>query len=262
MARPKSYMIDESVFDSISSHQAAYFLGYLFADAHIDRGIDLRIRADDIELLNNLRAFLKSTHPIRFRSVRGRSYACFGLSSVRLAGTLRRWGIPKNKHNNLHLPDISPEYLSSFVLGFFDGDGSIHIDGRDCTVCFTGGHSILVELQRLFLSKLAFSTYLRPRYEVTNLNSWMLEKHGPIACQTLLRWMYSHYDNGLGRKKAKASFVCSLKPIRIQHDELVELWRLRSLGLTARQIAVKLGRSHHSVRGIICRQSGIEFMPK
>jgi hypothetical protein len=255
-------MIDESVFDSISSHQAAYFLGYLFADAHINRGIDLRIRADDIELLNNLRAFLKSTHPIRFRSVRGRSYACFCLSSVRLASVLRGWGIPKNKNNNLHLPDIPSKYFSSFVLGFFDGDGSIHVDGRDCTVCFTGGHSILVELQTLLSSSLSFSTYLRPRYGPANLNSWMLEKHGVIACQALLRWMYSHYDNGLGRKKSKASYVCSLTPLRIQHDDLKELWRLRSLGLTARQIAAKLGRSYHSVRSIISRRSGIELMPK
>lgn len=254
MARPKTYQINETVFNEISTHRAAYMLGYLYADAHIDKGIELNIKADDVELIENLKDFLGSTHPIKSRTAFGRHYVRYAIAAIRLARALReKWGIPRNKHNTLSVPLLSEELMPSFILGLFDGDGSICLQGRDCTICFAGGHDFLFQLKLLIEKKLGLKLYLRPRYEDTNRFSWMLEQHGNIKCKKLIDWMFSGYGGSLKRKKDKAMFISSLVPKKMQPDQAAKMWALRAEGLVCREIAKRMGASHHAVRGAICK---------
>ena len=250
MGRPKIYKINENCFNKINSHTAAYMLGYIYADAHVgERVIEFNIKADDVELLENIKRFFDSTHPINTKGL----YAHYSVCSTKIATVLRnKWGVPKNKNNSLSLPKISEQFLNSFLLGFFDGDGSIGFY-KDFRISISGGFNVLSEIKKTLDEKFNINMHLRHRYEIDNKNSWMLEQHGNIKTKKILNWLYSKYKKPLKRKKDKYLILKKLKSKILEEKTVKELWDLKNKGLCAREIANALKLKLSTVKSRIQR---------
>lgn len=113
-------------FQHIDSPVKAYVLGLLASDGCIQAqhyGISLEIHEKDIEIVELARNELAPLHEIKHRS--DRPAVRLGISSRQMKEDLIGLGVTPRKSLTLTYPGIPAEYDNSFILGCFDGDGSL-----------------------------------------------------------------------------------------------------------------------------------------
>jgi hypothetical protein len=131
------YEIRYDFFDKIDSHAKAYFLGFLWADGHNERdrtgtrcNVTIQLQERDEHILKYFRDLLypKRDKPLYYR-VRKSASNMWKLSirTKSISDALLRLGMVGNKTVESHLPPISDEFMGSFMLGYFDGDGCIYL---------------------------------------------------------------------------------------------------------------------------------------
>lgn len=131
----RKYQIDQDYFKSIDSHEKAYFLGYLWADglnAKYGRSCHttLSLHHKDTYILEYFRDLIYPTKdkPICFCKRRNKdTLAVLALGTKEVYEDLLSLGMNNRKTVESHIPKIDEQYLMSFTLGYFDGDGCIHL---------------------------------------------------------------------------------------------------------------------------------------
>lgn len=110
----------------------AYVLGFFAADGYITNpkrgGGFWCVEVTDKEIVENIKKAIKSDHKISTRSpTRPNESVTYRIQigSVEMCNDLRKLGFNSGKTKNLAIPYVPKEYLSSFVRGYFDGDGNI-----------------------------------------------------------------------------------------------------------------------------------------
>ena len=140
--RKNKYPINENFFDKWSSNMA-YVLGFVYADGCVSEHIrgnnyisyrfDLEIK--DLNHLKNIMTLLGSNRPLR--KMRGGTYQ-FTTSSVKIVNSLKNRGVSYRKSYYMRLPIVPKKYISHFIRGYFDGDGSVGLyknSSGNRTVC-------------------------------------------------------------------------------------------------------------------------------
>jgi intein-encoded DNA endonuclease-like protein len=125
----------------------AYILGFLCADGNIidsensSRTRYVQFASKDKEILEKIRKALNSNHPIRIRSSQkklfpnGKYYTFsktfyFRIGNKKLVSQLEKLGVPARKSKIIKFPKVPSLYLSHFVRGYFDGDGTVYVEKR------------------------------------------------------------------------------------------------------------------------------------
>lgn len=132
------YSLDEEYFKYIDSHNKAYFLGFICADGCIYRRNDhqgmlsIAVKDIDIEILNNFKQSIKTSKPISIvKQSEKTTMATLQLTSDILVEDLLELGVGVRKTFDLSIKNIiqkmPKKFIPSFILGYFDGDGSIDI---------------------------------------------------------------------------------------------------------------------------------------
>lgn len=135
-----TYYYNENYFEKIDTNEKAYWLGFIAADGNLYRRdghqgmISIAIHEQDIELLENFKAELNTTKPISLNQDKRRentTMATLQISSDKMFNQLLEKGIGLRKTFDLNLfyifQHIPIKFYPSFILGYFDGDGSIDI---------------------------------------------------------------------------------------------------------------------------------------
>ena len=131
----RKYTANFDYFDEINTAEKAYWLGYIYADGYVSSqqnrkkfGIALSIK--DKPQLEKLNACLDSTYPIHEYTTNGYKedthYCRLVVESEKLFDDLVRHGVLEHKTDILTPPSLLDELIPSFILGYFDGDGSIY----------------------------------------------------------------------------------------------------------------------------------------
>lgn len=130
------YSVNEEFFDTWSV-EMAYVLGYLYADGNIEdspsiRGKYVRVGSTDLDRIELIRELLQSDHSITVRDLGGNRKKLYLLriGSARLFDALAGIGMTPAKSLTMQFPDVPKEYLSAFILGYFDGDGCVALDKK------------------------------------------------------------------------------------------------------------------------------------
>ena len=124
------YALDDHIFDCIDSEEKAYLLGYIVTDGHVSKNNTLMFCAIDydVDLLENAKRILKSTHKICAKSDK---YRILNIHSDYLCNKLREYGLNNRKSYGFDfqkiLSCIPDDLKRHFIRGMFDGDGSITI---------------------------------------------------------------------------------------------------------------------------------------
>ena len=113
----------------------AYCLGFIASDGHVWKKrpyITIGIHIKDIAILEYIRDKISTESKIRVS--KDKCQIC--IFSKKIHKKLTKLGIDYNKTFNLKLPHMPNKYISHFIRGFFDGDGSIwktnfHHGGKD-----------------------------------------------------------------------------------------------------------------------------------
>lgn len=141
------YNYNEKYFEKIDTERKAYWLGFLYADGHIEPIYRKdRIKAFRIELAlsildkNHLKNFIKDLSSDvliteRKQTLNGKEYdSCrVRINNTKICRDLMVLGCSTKKSLTLEFPNINivpDELLSHFIRGYFDGDGCIHYSER------------------------------------------------------------------------------------------------------------------------------------
>lgn len=196
--RRNRYTLNESYFDIINSQVKSYLLGLIAADGCVTKTNYVAFESIDQELTELLRGELQYSGKIRI--VQPKDYAPhyrINFSSQRIASALSSYGIVTGRSFSgiNYFPE--PEYLASYVLGYFDGDGCAYVnEGRSGgLVCIVGSFEFSCELaKRLNMGYVEEHIYKKVYY-------WRIYSRKNI--ESFYNFVYQHPDLGLQRKKRK-----------------------------------------------------------
>ena len=141
----KDSTINTQYFKEINSYNKAYLLGFIAADGAIvqnkntnTKTLTITIHAKDIAVLELLKSELNSSLNIKDITYKSKSLLSYKLdvnhkrfttSRKEIIQDLEKVGLTSNK--SLTMPNlvvnIPKKYRKAFILGYFDGDGSIYI---------------------------------------------------------------------------------------------------------------------------------------
>lgn len=257
MGRPKKYEINEKYFSKIDSKEKGYILGFLYADGSVNKKtFNIIIKKDDIEILKFIQNRLESTHPITIKN----NYCRYSISNKKICDDLiNKCNILPNKTYNIKktpLDIIPKKYITSFLLGFFDGDGSIS-GKNEQLITFSSNKYFLIKIKNIF-KQWNINAHLRPRYSKEHIFSYMLEFKGSQQITRFYSYLYKNSSFSLKRKKEKFSFSLEKsKKYQLTNYKENGIWekikKLSDLEKTQKEISVILKIPYSSVRGCVQR---------
>jgi hypothetical protein len=257
MARPPKYTCDESYFENINSHNKAYSLGFLWADGHNNprSGVCICLHKKDEEILDYFKRELNCDAPIKYRG----DYCIFSINRLKIYNDLKSLGMHTNKSiNNLEFPKISKEFISSFILGMFDGDGSIYHKETSFAVSFANGYVFLDTLVDILNSVGINTNPIRYRYGSDKPQACQLDITGLENISRLKNFMYKDVNFFMGRKhtlfkEAEQKFVTFSETNKRYNGELDKVYWLYTSGISQAKISNDLNIKYSTVRAIIQR---------
>ena len=216
--RHQIYMLNEEYFKQINTHNKAYFLGFICADGCIYRRnghqgmLSIGIKDSDVEILNNFKADIQTTKPINIvKQSEKTTMAILQLTSDKLIEDLLKLGVGIRKTFDLSIKtvidNIPKQYIPSFILGYFDGDGSIDIP-TDNTISkshirIVGPISSLTDFHDILKIFDIESKIIKDKRDYKEPFG-SLELINTTNKYLFLKFIYSFYNISLFRKKEKA----------------------------------------------------------
>lgn len=133
--KTSKYKYQQDIFENIDSAEKAYWLGFLAADGcnyqrEHNASVILNVNKKDIEHLKKFKQFCNTNAEIKsyigYEGFSNQTPMCkIVLNSKKISNDLMNKGILPNKSLILQPPKILKEFYKPFILGYFDGDGSI-----------------------------------------------------------------------------------------------------------------------------------------
>ena len=196
--RRNRYTLNESYFDVIDSQVKAYLLGLIAADGCVTKTNYVAFESIDQQLTALLSQELQYSGKIRIVTPPGYTpHYRLNFSSQRIASALSSYGVVTGRtfSNAYYFP--KSEYLASYVLGYFDGDGCAYVnEGRSGgLVCIVGSFAFNCELARLLGMGFVDTHFLKKVYY------WKI--HSRQNIEAFYNFVYQQPHLGLQRKKKK-----------------------------------------------------------
>lgn len=151
--------VNNDYFSNITTVNQAWLLGFLAADGWIEKDrnrINLELSIVDKEILEKIKKEVQIENKILERETnKGFSIARLSWTSGIQKNKLAHYGIVPNKtYKEMHLPLFKNEDLTyAFILGYFDGDGSISINNDYCRFRICAYRPELLKDIYIFLNK-------------------------------------------------------------------------------------------------------------
>lgn len=214
----QNYYLNENYFKQIDTDDKAYFLGFICADGCIYRRnghqgmLSISIKDSDIEILNNFKKDIQTEKPISLvKQSEKTTMATLQLTSDILVEDLLKLGVGVRKTFDLSIKQIfekiSLRFIPSFILGYFDGDGSISIPEKNtiskAAIRITAPITSLKDFQDMLKKFEIESSIHKDKRDYK-------EPLGELALTSttnkylFLKFIYSFYDKSLSRKKEKS----------------------------------------------------------
>lgn len=127
-------------FQKLDTYTKAYFLGFIAADGCIQHftknsiGLSITLNVRDKILLDKLKEEIGNEHQIRVWSAPQTfdknvitTFCRFQIANKDLVNDIQKYGITERKSLTMEniIKNIPKKFRRSFILGYFDGDGSV-----------------------------------------------------------------------------------------------------------------------------------------
>ena len=202
------YQCNYDYFENIDSDEKAYWLGFLAADGcnyrrETNATILLNIHQKDSDHLIKFQASLNSNIPIK-NLIQNDGFSNntpmsrFAINSIKMSKDLEKLGIVPRKSLILKPPIIDEKYYLPFILGYFDGDGSI------CKLKQYNNYELSIqgtkEMINWINSVLQLDCKLTQRNPNSNLNNYYISIGGTNKIYNILYKLYNSCNIHLERK--------------------------------------------------------------
>lgn len=207
-SKTSKYKYQQDIFEIIDNEEKAYWLGFLAADGcnylrEHNASIIINIHEKDIEHLKKFKDFCKTNAEIKtyvaYKGFSNETPMCkITLNSKKISEDLIDKGILPNKSLILKPPKISEKFYKPFILGYFDGDGSISKSSQynNYNISIQGTKEILIWICQI----LKWDCKLEKRNKKSNINSYYIRCGGTYKPYNLLKQLYESCEIHLNRK--------------------------------------------------------------
>jgi hypothetical protein len=177
----KKFSEDETYFEKINTPEKAYILGFFYADASVlERNparVRIRISVKDRDFLEFILKKMKSDRIIKEYLVKnGSMIADLTINSVKIVDDLIALGCTQNKRNTIKFPNedqVPRKYIYDFLLGYFDGDGSISLGTSGPRFDLTAPGIFLNEYINFLPKDVSNGYKIRPEHGGQNLKTYL-----------------------------------------------------------------------------------------
>ncbi len=216
----KFHEVDENYFNEIDSHQKAYFLGLIMADGSVRWNrpknklsvLKIGLQKPDGYILQEFIKDIKYTGGVKYveRNEPGKqSSAIVQITNIEFTNKLWKFGVYPNKSmSHPFFKNVPEEYISSAILGYFDGDGSVSYSEkiRKLTTSFIGSQEFIEELRKVLLEN-GIKCNIRDRITKDNIKMREVRTSGNNQSINLYNYMYKNIIPHLSRKSDKFEIV-------------------------------------------------------
>ena len=178
----------------------AYILGFLFADGNIDsKSYYISFAQNNLYILQQIKSYLKVG-----TIYRNDNMYIYTICSRSLANRLKKLNVTPKKTKTIIPPKVPINYINSFLLGIFDGDGCIAKCGNSYSVEFLSASSNLIYYIKNNLEQYA-NVSKRPIYKRKTKNTfvYILRFYKRQDIKLLFEFLYSMAHFYLERKNKK-----------------------------------------------------------
>lgn len=205
--RTSKFSYQQDIFENIDTAEKAYWLGFIAADGcnyqrEHNASIIINIHQKDLNHLEKFKIFCKTTAEIKLFEqdwgMSNKTPMCkIVLNSKKISNDLIDKGIVPNKSLILNKPNINEEYYLPFILGYFDGDGSISktTQYNNYSISFQGTKEMLEWIKEV----LNMNSKLEKRYDDSK-NSYYIRVGGTNKPYQILKQLYDSCEIHLDRK--------------------------------------------------------------
>lgn len=211
----RGYPRNELFFNLINTSEKAYWLGFMYADGCVhSTNYEISINITDLEHVEKFKNAIGATnHKITTTT---KAYGDmknpkplyqFSIKDKQLHNDLIKWGcVPQKSLKLKKIPNIPRDYISHFIRGFFDGDGSIHyLKGTDnYRISFTNGSSdFLNDIQKELSTNISLG-------KENNKNTYQLQIAGKHQVMRILDYLYKDSNENIRlNRKYNTYLKCS-----------------------------------------------------
>lgn len=162
----RKHFFNERYFEKIDKPEKAYLLGFITADGCVYNGsnktsfrFQMNLKESDSYVLDFLQKEIESDYKIQFKEVafdksgkKSRS-ALLKINSTAFCKDLISLNVVprKSMKESIPLKKIPKEFLRYFVLGYFDGDGSISYTKSSPHISILGSKKMCKQLNKIFV---------------------------------------------------------------------------------------------------------------
>lgn len=178
-------------FDEMTQEKA-YWLGFIYADGYINKrnnNLKIVLAAQDREHLKKIENILPNPSIYIRKDKKNIGYSW---GSTYLMNRLNELGVFNKKSLDLKFPKmLSEEFYKSFILGYFDGDGTIYLVEKyfRCGFGMCGTKEFLSEVQKIILQYtgvelniyahgIIFNLTTKDRYKIIQVMKWLYDGSG------------------------------------------------------------------------------------
>ena len=207
--------MNHNYFETIDTPEKAYFLGFLYADGSIsnttkNKRVKINLAKKDIELLYFFQEQLNRPKNKGIYQYKNEEMVELSIYSAKLVSDLIKLGCCPNKTKTLTFPtlDMVPlDKISNFILGYFDGDGSLSLGSNlnNPRMDITGTEQFLSEMIK-YCPETSSGYKIVAEHRTTAVKKIYLS--GFKNNYKFFSWLYDNYSGYcLFRKKEKYLFI-------------------------------------------------------
>lgn len=210
----QGYPRNELYFHSISTPEKAYWLGFMYADGcvHSQRN-EISLNITDLEHLEKFKTAIgavnhKITATQDQRFPKAKKLYQLSIKDVQLWKDLNKWGCEPQKTSKINrIPNIPKDYVSHFLRGYFDGDGSLHYlaSTNNYRISFLGNKPFLEEIRNVLnVPKISIA-------QDRNKNVYQLQISGRKQVVRILNYLYQDSDSKMRLDRKYNKYLDCLK---------------------------------------------------
>lgn len=163
----QGYPRNEYYFNKIDTEEKAYWLGFLYADGCVHtNNYEISINITDRDHVEKFKTAIgainhKITETNDKRFSNAKTLYQFTIKDKQLHQDLIKWGcIPQKSLLLNKIPNIPRDYVSHFIRGYFDGDGSLYyLQGtNNYRISFVGTKNFLNDIQKELITNVSLQS--------------------------------------------------------------------------------------------------------
>lgn len=194
--KARKYPLNEEFFQKLDTLEKLYILGWIYSDGHVfsydkkkHAGLKIKIQKRDAYILEYFKNLIESKAPIKPDFTNGKEYSKITFGSIFIYSDLLKYGLEHQKTFKLKYPIEQVWDHRPFILGVFDGDGSISVKKSTGMpqLTFSGTKAMMLQIKIILEEEIGVNPVTVRR----NKNTYALSYGGPASVHAIAKWLYS-----------------------------------------------------------------------